>query len=85
MGLLNRLTRYGGARVSRRLSRSLPLVGTALAFALAARAARSKGIVRGAADTGLNAMPVVGTIKNLIEVFTGDWFADKPRPRRRRS
>ena len=84
MGLLNRLGRWGGARASRRLGRAMPLVGTAVAFALAARAARHKGVVRGVADTGLNAMPLVGTLKNVIEMFTGDWFADRPRQRLRR-
>lgn len=54
-----------------------------MAFALAARTARRKGFIRGAADTGLNAMPVVGTLENVIEAFTADWFSDRPRHRMR--
>jgi hypothetical protein len=81
MALLRRFARLAGARASRRLGRSVPLVGTAVALALAASSVRRKGLARGVADTGLNALPLVGTLKAMIETFTGDWFADRPRRR----
>jgi len=77
MALLQRVVRFAGARASRRLSRSVPLVGTAFALALAASVIRRKGLARGVADTGLNALPVVGALKVVIEAFTGDWFRDR--------
>jgi hypothetical protein len=39
---------------------------------------RRKGLVSGSLDTGLNAMPFVGLIKNAIEVARGrDFFPDR--------
>jgi hypothetical protein len=36
--------------------------------------------VRGIVNTALDATPVIGTAKNVIEVFTGDWLPDKKTP-----
>ena len=33
---------------------------------------RKKGLVRGVVDSGLDAIPIVGTVKNVTEFFTGD-------------
>jgi hypothetical protein len=84
MALLRRVESWAGARASRRLSRSLPFLGTLVAVGLAAMMIRRKGLVRGLADTGLNAIPFVGGFKNIVEMFTGDWFRDRPRPIARR-
>jgi hypothetical protein len=48
-----------------------------VALAVAGSAIRRKGIARGVADTGLNALPFVGGLKALVETFTGDWFRDR--------
>ncbi len=78
MSMGRRLTRYGGARLSRRLRRSIPLVGTVLAVATVAATIRRKGVISGSLDTGLNAMPVVGLVKNAFEIWRGrDFFPDR--------
>jgi hypothetical protein len=73
-----RLMRYGGVKLSQRLRRSLPIVGTLIAVATVAATVRRKGVVSGTLDTGLNAMPLVGALKNAAEVLRGrDFFPDR--------
>jgi hypothetical protein len=89
MATTDRLVRWGGARLSRRVSRSLPWVGGAIALATVAATMRRKGFLRGVMDTGLNAIPFVGAAKNTVELVRGrDFFPDRevvgrPLPRRR--
>jgi hypothetical protein len=65
-------------RLSKRLRRSVPYIGTAIALATVVATVRRKGLVSGSIDTGLNAMPVVGAVKNAIEVIRGrDFFPDR--------
>jgi hypothetical protein len=81
MSLGNRLTRYGGMRLSRRLRRSIPILGTAIAVATIYSTVRRKGVVGGTLDTGLNAVPIVGAMKNALEVIRGrDFFPDRRSP-----
>jgi hypothetical protein len=77
--MTNRVTRWGGARLSRRLRRSVPIVGGVIAAATVIGTMRRKGVIGGACDTGLNAMPLIGAVKNLVEVARGrDFFPDRP-------
>ena len=79
MTMTNRIARYGGMRLSKRMRRAAPIVGTAIALATAYSAIRRKGLVSGSIDTGLNATPFVGALKNVIEVMRGrDFFPDRP-------
>ena len=81
MAIGNRLTRWGTARLSRRVSRSIPILGAAIAAATVVATMRRKGVLSGAIDTGLNAMPGIGAAKNVIEMARGrDFFPDRPRP-----
>jgi hypothetical protein len=81
MTMSNRLTRWGGARLSRRLSRSIPILGAAIAAATVVATMRRKGVISGALETGLNALPGIGAAKNVIEVARGrDFFPDRARP-----
>ena len=65
-------------RLSKRLRRSLPIIGTAIAVATIVSTVRRKGVVSGTLDTGLNAMPFVGALKNVVEVMRGrDFFPDR--------
>src|SRR4051812_41590001 len=68
MTMTERAARWGGARLSRRLSRSLPWVGGLIAVATVASTMRRKGVISGVLDTGLNAVPVLGAAKNVLEV-----------------
>ena len=77
----NRLVRWGGARLSRRLAKSMPWIGGAIAVATVIGTMRRKGVISGAFDTALNAIPFVGAAKNTIEITRGrDFFPDRPRP-----
>jgi hypothetical protein len=76
MGIARRVSGWAGLKVARRLSRTLPFVGTAVAVAVAGRAIRRKGWTRGLLDTALDATPVVGAFKAAVESFRGDLFAD---------
>ena len=80
----DRLVRWTGARLSRRMVRAAPWVGAAIALATVAATMKRKGFFRGALDTGLNAIPFVGAAKNAIEFARGrDLLADRPVTSRR--
>ena len=88
MATTDRLVRWGGARLSRRISRSVPWIGGAIAVATVVSTMRRKGFFGGMMDTGLNALPFVGAAKNTVELVRGrDFFPDREivgRPVRRR-
>ena len=67
--------------MSQRLSRSLPVIGAAIAVVTVASAMRRKGVISGAVDSILNAVPLVGAAKNAVEVVRGrDFFPDRFGP-----
>jgi len=65
-------------RAARRLSRSLPVVGTVVAVAVVGQTIRRKGWARGLLSATLDAIPFVGTAKAGVELFRGDLFPDRP-------
>jgi hypothetical protein len=78
MSITRHVASWGGARLSRRMSRSLPWVGGVIALATVASTIRRKGVISGTLDTGLNAIPFVGATKNVIEMVRGrDFFPDR--------
>jgi hypothetical protein len=86
MTMTEHVARWGGARLSRRVSRSLPFVGALIAITTVAATMRRKGVISGVLDTGLNAVPFVGAAKNVIEVARGrDFFPDRYGPAVRRA
>jgi hypothetical protein len=74
-----RAARAAGWKLAKRIIKPIPFVGTALVLGTAGYALRRKGAVRGAADVGLNLIPVVGTAKAVVEIFTGDLIPDKKK------
>ena len=67
--------------MSRRVSRSLPWIGAAIAVVTVVSTMRRKGVISGALDSMLNAVPFVGTAKNAVEVARGrDFFPDRYGP-----
>jgi hypothetical protein len=81
MRISEHLVRWGGARLSRRLSRSVPWIGAAVGLLTVASTMRRKGVVKGALDTGLNAVPLLGAAKNVVELARGkDFFPDRHLP-----
>ena len=76
----NRVGKWAGRKLARRLGKSVPIIGTAVAVAYLAHSVKRKGLVGGLAHTALDALPIVGAVKNGIELFTDDWFPDRPVP-----
>jgi hypothetical protein len=77
--LKRRMFRAGGWRVAKRLIKPIPVIGTAVAVGLAGYEIKKKGLLRGAVHVGLDATPLVGTAKGIVELFTGDLIPDKER------
>jgi len=78
MEIASHLVRWGGARMSRRMSKSLPWIGAGIALLTLAGTMKRKGVVRGGVDTALNALPIVGAMKNIAEAVRGrDFIADR--------
>ena len=80
MALTNRLVRWGRARLSRRLTRELPVLGAVVALATIGATVRRKGFFGGLLDTGLNALPFIGAAKNTAEIVRGRDFIRDKRP-----
>ena len=76
-GWKRKLIEAGGWNLARRAAKQLPVVGTALAIGLVGYDIKKKGFVKGVVNSGLDAIPIVGTGKNVIELFTGDLLPDK--------
>ena len=75
--LTRKLAQAGGWNLARRAAKSVPYVGSALAIGMIGYDIKRKGLVKGVLNTGLDAIPFVGTGKNIVEFFTGDLFPDK--------
>ncbi len=71
------IVRRGGWEITKKVLKSIPVIGTVFTVAFAGRDIQKKGIVPGALHVGLDVTPVVGTAKNVVEIFTGDLIPDK--------
>jgi len=67
----------GGWMLAKRIGKSIPYVGTAMAIGFIGYDIKRKGVVKGIINSGLDAIPFVGMGKNIIEYFTGDLLPDK--------
>jgi hypothetical protein len=67
----------GGWMVARRVAKSVPYLGTVMAIGFVGHDIKKKGFVKGVLNSGLDAIPLVGTGKNILEFFTGDLLPDK--------
>lgn len=82
--LKRRALRAGGWSLAKRLIKPIPVVGTAFALSLAGYEIKKKGLLLGSIHVGLDATPVIGTAKSVLELFTGDLIPDKEaQPRKR--
>lgn len=72
-----KVIRAAGWQVFRRGAKMLPFGGTVVAIALVGSDIRRKGVVKGVVNSGLDAIPVLGLVKNGIELVRGDFLADK--------
>ena len=72
-----RVVKAGGWGLLKRMIKPIPIIGSVVAIGLIGYEIRKKGLLRGAVHVGLDATPVVGTAKNVLEIFTGDLIPDK--------
>lgn len=77
MTVKRRIIRAGGWGLVKRLIKPIPIIGSIFAVGLAGYEIKRKGLLPGAVHVGLDVTPVVGTAKNVVEIFTGDWIPDK--------
>ena len=78
MAVGRQVSQYVRGRLIRRLSRSIPWIGAAVAVVSVGAAIRRKGAFGGVLDTALDAMPGVGAVKNAFEAVRGrDFIKDK--------
>jgi len=80
-----KLVHAGGWHVVKRAGKMLPFGGTVIAVSLVGLDIKNKGVVRGVINSSLDAIPVVGFCKNAVELFTGDFIADKDERKLRRN
>ncbi len=81
-GLSRRVARAGSLKLVKRLLKPIPIVGTAVALSLAGYEIKRKGLRNGLIHVGLDLTPIVGSVKDVIEFFTGDLIPDKDTPPR---
>ncbi len=81
--LARKAAHAGGWTVAKRVAKSIPYVGTVMAIGLVGYDVKRKGIVNGVLNAGIDAIPFVGTAKNVVEFFTGDLLPDKPEGSRK--
>ena len=74
------LIKRGSWEVTKKLLKAIPIIGPVFVVGFAGYDIKKKGIVPGAVHVGLDVTPVVGTAKNVLEIFTGDLIPDK-KPR----
>lgn len=79
-----KLVHAGGWQIAKRIAKSVPYVGTAMAIGLVGYDIKNKGVVRGVLNSGLDAIPFVGMGKNIVEFFTGDLLPDKDLDRQKK-
>jgi hypothetical protein len=77
-----KVARAGGMRLARRLVKPIPIIGTAVVLGFAGNEIRKKGWRNGLIHVGLDLTPVIGTVKDVIEIFTGDLIPDKEDAKR---
>ncbi len=76
VGKSSRTTRVG-AKILKRIAKPIPIIGTAVVVMTAYAVLRRKGLLRGGLDVALDATPVVGSVKGVVELVTGDLIPDR--------
>ena len=73
------IVKRGGWEIAKKVLKAIPIIGPIFIVGFAGHDIKKKGLVAGAVHVGLDATPVVGTAKNVVEIFTGDWIPDKAK------
>ena len=74
-----KIVHAGGWQVAKRVAKTIPFGGTAVALALVGSDIRKKGVVKGLLNSGIDAIPFVGLAKNAVELVRGDFIPDKKK------
>ena len=69
----------GGWQVAKRVAKTIPFGGTAIAIALVGNDIKKKGVIKGIVNSGIDAIPFVGLAKNAVELVAGDFIPDKKK------
>ncbi len=80
--IAKKVAKTSGWILAKRLIKPIPVVGSVLTIGLVGLDIRKKGLIKGSINSGLDAVPFVGTVKGVVEIFTGDLISDK-KPHRR--
>ena len=81
MAMKRQVQQYVARRITRKLTRAVPFLGAAIALLTVGMAIRRKGLLGGTVDTALDFTPVVGTLKNVVEIGRGrDLIRDRVPP-----
>ena len=76
--LKRKVARAASWQLVKRGAKMLPFGGTAVALFLVGSDVKRKGLVKGVVNSGIDAIPVVGLVKNGIEIVRGkDFLPDK--------
>ena len=76
-GIKRKLLHAGGWQVAKRVAKSVPFGGTAVAVLLVGNDIKNKGVFKGIVNSGIDAIPFVGLAKNAVELVRGDFIPDK--------
>ena len=71
------IVKRGAWEITKKLLKAIPIIGPVFTVAFAGHDIKRKGLGPGAVHVGLDVTPVVGTAKNIVEIFTGDIIPDK--------
>ena len=74
-----KLIHAGGWQVAKHVAKAIPFGGTAVAIVLVGADIKSKGVVKGLINSGIDAIPFVGLAKNAVELVRGDFISDKKK------
>ena len=78
-GITRKLAHAGGWQIAKRIAKTIPFGGTAVAVLLVGTDIRNKGVFPGLVNSGIDAIPFVGLAKNAVELFRGDFIPDKKK------
>lgn len=71
------IVKRGAWEITKKLLKAIPVIGPVFTVGFAGRDIHKKGLGPGALHVALDVTPVVGTAKNVLEIFTGDIIPDK--------
>jgi hypothetical protein len=74
MAVKTYLKQYAQKKAVKRLAKAIPWVGGVIALVTIGRTIRDKGLFKGSVDAALDAIPFVGSAKNLAEAARGRDF-----------